>query len=347
MLEKAIQGEELPQSTPELEKPKAKPKTKPTAKKLTTKKSQVKESQVPVQPQAQQPKQSYAEIVKKGSGQSKKANLSQKAKASNSKASRSEAKVTQQSQPNQLILIADKAKLASQPKLDPKSLRDLINHKITARNNKLKGPIVARITKSLRENYVITTATPFTAQVLTSNMDVIKETFKDFHIIKFECPTTWIKLVAHNIPVSSFTDFSEEVKTYNNLQVVGNPRWLVKPENKEAGSVVFAVKSTTEEKTCVQQGLIFAGTKVKVVKYRPFSLKTQCFKCQGFGHNPTTCQQRLACRLCSKSHHTKNHICPTCKKEGKYEHLVSKCINCTRNHEADSLDCEVVQAIRA
>ena len=154
-------------------------------------------------------------------------------------------------------------------------IRDTINQGIS-KATRAKGPVVAKIVQSPKGNYVITTLEPYTAQTLISNIKVVEEAFKAYFTTKWETPTTWIKLVAYGILVTSFKDFKKEVEAYNNLQLVGQPRWLVQPK-KQAGSVVFAVKSETAKSKCLRKGLTFKGSQIKVVKYLEFSPKTQCY----------------------------------------------------------------------
>jgi hypothetical protein len=211
----------------------------------------------------------------------------------------------QQAQPkpksSQVILLAEKS--AQQPALDSQATRDKINQVFQA-------PVVARVEKSVRGNIVVTTTSKYSADTLLAKVDSWKGAFQGFAVKSVEKPTTWIKLVAHGVPVRPFTAidnglklFSGECKVFNPVQILGQPRWLVSPgEGKLAGSVVFAVGTEAEKRHCLQNGLSIAGVSVKVVNYKLFSPKSQCYCCQGYGYNPHTCKNKPKCRYCAGQH---------------------------------------------
>ena len=96
-----------------------------------------------------------------------------------------------------------------------------------------------------------------------------------------EEPTSWVKLVAHGVPVLQEIDaisiFQQEVETFNPVKVKGSPRWLKQPaEEKRAGSVVFAVPTEEEANYSRKNGLYIAGVRVKVAVYKAYTNKTQC-----------------------------------------------------------------------
>ena len=242
---------------------------------------------------------------------------------------------------NQFVLIVDKNSI--QPELDSKKLRNELDSELQKRGG--KGPIVTKITRSFKNNIVITVMNPNQINLLELNKDVIYNVFRNYSIRNHEIPNSWIKLIAHNIPVNSIQNFKSEVKTYNGIDTIGEPRWLIQPKNS-AGSVIFAVKNEIDEKRCLR-GLIFEGIDVKIVKFRSFSPKSQCFKCQGFGHDPKTCKNKKSCKFCGKNHFTKDHVCLSCKSSGKCIHLIPKCVNCGQNHIADDPICETIREIRS
>ena len=174
--------------------------------------------------------------------------------------------------------------------------------------------------------------------------------FYGLDIMSAEKPTEWIKLVAHGIPTQPFAEnlnlLKDKCSIFNPIKLIQTPRWLTKPEGKQAGSIVFAVATEAEKKYCLQEGLIIAGLKVKVVNYKAFSPKTQCYKCQGYGHNPTTCRKTTKYRLCAKNYNTRDYKCNVCDSSELCSHMETKCSNCNGNHMANSTDCEVFRAIR-
>ena len=228
-------------------------------------------------------------------------------------------------------------------KFDPMQLRDTVNHQ-------LQTIMVAKISASKNHNFVITLRPGNSATEFISKKSVWQQAFEAYGIEKVEQPTTWLKLIAHGIPTRAFTNnlplFKSEVETFNEVKIIGSPRWLKEPTGKLAGSVKFAV-ATEEEKHICLAGLTIAGISVKVETEKAFTNSTQCYRCQGFGHNPKTCKNKAKCRLCGENHHTYGHKCNKCDSTTECEHLQVKCSNCGGNHKANDRSCEVVRAIRS
>ena len=68
--------------------------------------------------------------------------------------------------------------------------------------------------------------------------------------------------------------FTEEAKAYNNLEVLGIPRWLRHPQpGQPTGSVLFAVPSEAAAKAA-KKGLYIAGKKAIIVNFREFTSTT-------------------------------------------------------------------------
>lgn len=195
------------------------------------------------------------------------------------------------------------------------------------------------------------TAIAITAdQLLAKQADWISF-FHAYPVESADTPITWTKLVAHGVPVCEETDalsiFQQEAETYNPIKVMGAPRWLKKPRPDQlAGSVVFAVPTADQGAYSQKNGLYIAGVRAKVVAYKTFNSKTQCHRCQGFGHDPTTCSRQARCAICAKPHLTRVHKCPKCNASERCEHIELSCINCKGKHQANSPSCEVHSAIR-
>lgn len=230
------------------------------------------------------------------------------------------------------------------PEFNPLSIRNAINAALQT-----TAVLSAEITA--RENIVITTVPTYSAQQLLEKQALWEGAVQGLHVISAEIPAEWIKLVAHGIPIlpdmNILQFFADEAKTFNNITVLGAPRWLTQPkEGQRNGSVVFAVADTAEKNRVRQNGGIYiAGILAKVRDYRDFTPKTQCFRCGAFGHNPRTCRKPTKCALCSENHFTKDHSCGTCKASGPCGHIQLKCVNCSGPHAANSRDCEVFRAI--
>ena len=139
--------------------------------------------------------------------------------------------------------------------------------------------------------------------------------------------------------------FQAACEDFNPIRVKGAVRWLKKP-TKSAVSMVFAVDTQKEQQHCLQRGLFIAGKRVTVVNFKTHSQYSQCRRCQGFGHDPSRCKRRVACKLCAGKHLTKNHDCATCHASAECPHIEAKCINCKGRHPANSPECEILKAVR-
>ena len=225
------------------------------------------------------------------------------------------------------------------------------SHALRNDMNKTLGTMaVASVELSARGNIVVTTNNPYTAEQLLTRVSEWKDLFREYEVESTEIPTSWVKLVAHGVPVLQDVDavsiFQQEAETFNSVKVKGSPRWLRQPtEEKRAGSVVFAVQTEEQGAYSLKNGLYIAGVRVKVVAYKAYTYKTQCYRCQGFGHNPTTCNKPMACSICSKKHLTRLHKCMSCSASQLCEHITPLCTNCKGKHMANSKECEVYKAI--
>ena len=232
---------------------------------------------------------------------------------------------------------------SARPKLPSHALRNKLNEVIGS-------TAVTSVELSVRGNIVITTNKPYTASQLLASVQVWKSVFGEYPVEAAEIPTSWIKLVAHGVPILPEIDtvgiFQQEAETFNPIKIKGVPRWLKAPTaDKRAGSVVFAVPTEEQATHCRKNGLFIAGVRVKVAVYKAFTNKTQCYRCQGFGHNPATCNKPIACAVCAKRHLTKMHKCNDCSASQQCEHTNLSCVNCKGNHAANNKDCEVYKAI--
>lgn len=241
----------------------------------------------------------------------------------------------------QLIL---KLARQQQPTFDSFALRNQVNAAL--------GEIaVIRIERSDRGNIVITTKQPFSAKQLLAAKSKWAPAFNGFAIQSADLPTSWVKLVAHNVPVLTNGDvlglFPEEAKVFNGIETVGAPRWLKQPrEGQRTGSVVFAVPSEELGARCRKQGLCIAGILTRVEAYKAFTIRTQCYRCLGFGHNPGTCRKQVRCAFCPERHLTRDHSCPTCKSSQACSHFQAYCYNCKGNHRTtDKSSCGTFKAL--
>ena len=108
--------------------------------------------------------------------------------------------------------------------------------------------------------------------------------------------------------------------------------------------MVFSVTSEWEKNICMSYGLNLFGRHAKVVPFKAWNTRTQCYRCHGFGHDPARCKEKVACGLCGRNHFTKSHKCRKCGLRTTCEHLKPRCTNCPdKQHSPISPECPVVQ----
>jgi hypothetical protein len=251
---------------------------------------------------------------------------------------------------NRLILV--KSATGTSASFSPLAARNTFNKAFADKG--IKGPVVTSVTKSLSQNIVVTTTSPFTADFLLEKQAIWQ------HIVPFKSAQKdepWHKVAIHGIPTTDFNSpegmglVLEEIKTFNKgLNPIGTPYWLTpasKRLTQRAGSVAVAFATEAEATRAIRNRLYIAGISARVEKLYSTAPTTQCTKCQGFGHLDSYCKKSPTCRLCSEKHATKQHYCTTCKAKGSpCPHLEPKCINCKGSHAADNKACEILLAIK-
>lgn len=151
-------------------------------------------------------------------------------------------------------------------------------------------------------------------------------------------PESWIKLVAY-LPVNLENYFTRDLHEFFGVKVLGTPYWVKEPaQGQYKAPLVFAVASQEERTKCLQ-GIRIGGIKVTVTAFRAFSKRSQCQRCQGYGHNPATCRAKVACRWCGQGHLTHRHCCKECGASDPCDHVNPKCANCQGAHAANSEAC--------
>jgi len=224
------------------------------------------------------------------------------------------------------------------PSIQSKNLRDELN-------SALKAPVVIGASLSGKGNIVIRLK-DYTADEFLNRKAEWRHVFDKISVKDVTKPEQWLKLVAY-VPVAAADGFVEDLRTFHGVNVVGTPFWLKKPEEGVySAPLCFSVRTETEKKTC-REGIWIGGVRVNVSNYRAFSKTTQCYRCQGYSHNPSLCKNRLKCRCCGGNHPTKAHRCPTCNSSALCDHLTAKCANCQGNHMANSEECEIRRALYA
>lgn len=246
------------------------------------------------------------------------------------------AKVPMMAPQNTLVLKVDKLEV-----LDPQQARDKINKSLGAKR-------VAAVRRSTKGNLIIKTTPNTTPRDIQMALTQVEKAIGT-NIISAEEPKEWHKLVAHGVPALLLDDFQNEVAEYNDIAVAGNPRWLCPvKEGKKAGSVVFSVATEAEKRLCLSYGLNLFGRKLVIEAYRPWNGRTQCFRCQGFGHDPKTCRRKIACGICNKNHFSRSHRCRQCNATTECEHIQLReaCVNCKGDHHSRDQRCPILKAHR-
>jgi hypothetical protein len=255
-------------------------------------------------------------------------------------------KATKKAHPNEgLQLILRLKKTATRPTFDSLKLRNQLN-------SALGAIAIYSLELSTRGNIVITTIAPYTAKQLLEEKPKWASLLEGYTVEEAQLPASWIKLVAYGTlnrpevgPIGAF--FTEEAKTFNGIEVLGEPRWLKQPvEGQESGSVLFAVPTEAMATRCRKLGLAIAGKKVTIARYREFTPTTQCYRCLAYGHNPRECRKPVKCAICPEKHITRDHSCSSCKASGPCSHYKPYCHNCKGDHRAnDKAQCEVYRSI--
>jgi hypothetical protein len=213
------------------------------------------------------------------------------------------------------------------------------------------NPVIAAITKSQKnENIILTTTESYSADFLIQNSQIWT---KYFRFSTFYKDREWFKVVLHGIPTEIF-NFSEgmkllkqEIETFNGFYPI-NVYWISSAENRQSkkhGSVVVSFDSKEIVNKVLKQRLLIAGIAVRTAKFEEIKSSEQCQKCQKFGHSSNSCKNRPICQYCAENHITRLHRCTICEVFGQIcIHTKLKCANCSQNHRANSIECEIFAA---
>jgi hypothetical protein len=325
------------------------PKLIPTNQAISTTSTRVASLATPLaQPTSDKP--SFASIAAKNSQEWTTIDTKAKQRRAQEQAKEAKEKTKEKAKSRRLILIR-------QSLIEDFSsirIRDSINNAFKAKG--VIMPVVALVTKArFSNNVVLTTTDSFSADYLIEKQSIW------IHL----CPNTtiqrdtpWYKVIIHGIPIREFDTpngmnlIKEEIRTFNKgLIPISTPFWITSQERRQdpyqrVGSVAVAFSTELEAKRAIQNRLYIAGVSVRVQKYISVAPTLQCPNCQGYGHLPNRCRQKLACSLCAEPHNTQSHVCSLCKAKGtSCKHLVPKCSNCQGPHKAIDPCCEVRKAL--
>jgi hypothetical protein len=244
----------------------------------------------------------------------------------------------------QLVLTRD-----SSAPFDSLRLRNLFNDAFERKG--VLTPVIASVTKSAKQNIVITTTPKFNGKYLLEHKN-IWENITDFDsALLIE---SWHKVAVHNIPTlyasgDGLEVIKNEIETFNKgLKVVGNPYWLTKADRRqqqETGTICVAFATEREAQQAIRNRLYVLGISVRAEKLHATPPTSQCQKCQRFGHSETRCSNPHVCKICAGRHATTVHKCNICNAKGRTcVHTIPLCANCKETHTADSKLCEIFQA---
>lgn len=301
-------------------------------------------------PQAPVAKPSFASVAKDNSQEWTVVDTKAKQRLAQEQAQKAKEKAKEKAKSKRLILIRQ----GPSSDFSAIRIRDSINNAF--REKGVTSPVIALVTKArFSNNLVLTTTDSFSADFLIEKEPLWTHLYPNTIIQK---DTSWYKVIAHGIPIAEFdtpngmSQISEEIRTFNKgLIPINTPFWITSKEKRQdplqrVGSVAIAFSTELEAKRAIQNRLYIAGISVRVEKYISVSPMLQCPNCQGYGHLPNRCRQKLACSLCAESHNTQIHACSLCKAKGtSCKHLVPKCANCQGPHKATDPCCEVRKAL--
>lgn len=97
----------------------------------------------------------------------------------------------------------------------------------------------------------------------------------------------------------------------------------------------------------LQKRVMIAGLPLRTQKFEEKS-NEQCQKCQKIGHDSRNCKNNIACQICGEKHITRLHRCNICTEIGSTcIHTILKCVNCQKNHRANSKECEYLKSLKS
>jgi hypothetical protein len=185
----------------------------------------------------------------------------------------------------------------------------------------------------------------------------------DQGIIDIEKNETWERVKMHRVNFDQYMakrsggleKLREEIHAENEGVIIPMAiRWMgrvadikekKKSGEKQASSVVFAIKGKKMAQRCLEKGLRAAGVWHEVERYVNSGPETFCESCGGGGHHVSKCGRlgMVRCMLCAGTHKTEEHQCDVvgckAKKGQNCNHNANKCANCKGGHIAKSNEC--------
>ena len=128
--------------------------------------------------------------------------------------------------------------------------------------------------------------------------------------------------------VASYEETKQELlenESVSEIRLLGKPS-----DERNAFGVIITYKADQEFPTSIGVW----GIRKRVSQYLPQPV--QCFRCQRFGHRALECRGKERCMICAGAHSNKD-----CTSRGDMG--TTKCINCGKNHTANSKECLIRQ----
>jgi hypothetical protein len=234
------------------------------------------------------------------------------------------ASMVAQSYPNQeaiTIRITDQKEQGEVAQMTGKEMADKLNIPgVTAVNNQGRGILK------------VYTTTAATRTQLEKEGQWVTRLGKSASITQKRYP-----ILVHNMPRSldiSNTSSIQAIQKENAGHIQGlqiqSCAWLHRrvPEGKQHSALVCWVPSAEIADAAIEKGLLFEHSLKTVERHSSFFRMMQCFKCQAYGHQSTSCPNRTKCSKCSG-----NHTHKECKDK------IPRCANCGQKHTAFDAAC--------
>jgi hypothetical protein len=133
--------------------------------------------------------------------------------------------------------------------------------------------------------------------------------------------------------VEAIEEWQKENASRNNITISGIKPLARKPKiengHKRFQSIIIFTEHADAADRCITNNFLIGSQSFPVEKYAPHLRVTQCFKCYGFGHTASNCNNKEQCGKCAHDHSTAE-----CTSDSEY-----KCVNCQGSHAAWHFEC--------
>ena len=152
--------------------------------------------------------------------------------------------------------------------VDPLKARNQVNQAYTQKG--YQGPITTSISKSAKNNLVLTFQSAAAKDFAQAHLDVLHPIVGIDRVLE---DSTWYKVVAHGISTADFKEngpqmVKEEVEAFNQgLKVVSTPLWLTseaRRQSQQGGSMLLAFATEAEATQAVRSRLWIGAQSVRV-----------------------------------------------------------------------------------